>query len=124
MRHKKAGKQLGRDTKHRRALLRNLVTSLLEHGKIETTVTKAKVIRPIAERIITIGKRGGLHERRRALSYIKSESVVTKLFDIIAPRFLDRAGGYTRIVRTRQRLGDSAHMAVVELIDAGKKEAK
>jgi len=124
MRHKKAGKQLGRDTKHRRALLRNLVTSLLEHGKIETTVTKAKVIRPIAERIITIGKRGGLHERRRALSYIKSESVVTKLFDIIAPRFLDRAGGYTRIVRTRQRLGDSAHMAVVELIDAGKKETQ
>lgn len=124
MRHKKAGKQLGRDSKHRRALLRNLVTSLLEHGKIETTITKAKVIRPITEKIITIGKRGGLHERRQVLSYLKSETVVTKLFDNIAPRFLDRTGGYTRIVPTRRRLGDSAEMAVIELIDASKKETK
>ena len=125
MRHKKAGKQLGRDTKHRRSLFRNLVTSLLEHGKIETTISKAKAIKPIAEKMITIGKRGGLHERRRALSYIKSESVVTELFDTIAPRFLDRAGGYIKIVRTRRRLGDSAPMAIVELINAvGKKETK
>ena len=124
MRHKKAGKQLGRDSKHRRALLRNLVTSLLEHGKIETTITKAKVIKPIAEKMISIGKRGGLHERRRALAYIKSESVVTKLFDNIAPRFLDKAGGYIKIVRTRQRLGDSAEMAVIELIDGSKKGTK
>lgn len=124
MRHKKAGKQLGRDTKHRRALFRNLVTSLLEHGKIETTVAKAKVIRPIAEKMITIGKRGGLHERRQALSYIKSEAVVSRLFESIAPRFLDRAGGYTRVVPTRRRRGDSAPMAVVELIESGKKETK
>lgn len=124
MRHKKAGKQLGRDTKHRRSLFRNLVTSLLEHGKIETTLAKAKAIKPIAEKMITIGKRGGLHGRRRALSYIKSESVVSKLFDNIAPRFFDRAGGYAKIVRTRRRLGDSAEMAIVELIDSGKKETK
>ncbi len=124
MRHKKAGKQLGRDTKHRRALFRNLVTSLLEHGKIETTIAKAKAIKPIAEKMITIGKGGGLHERRRALSYIKGEGVVSKLFDNIAPKFLDRAGGYVKIVRTRRRLGDSAEMAIVELIEAGKKETK
>lgn len=127
MRHKNAGKQLGRDTKHRRALFRNLVTALLEHGRIETTLTKAKAIRPIAEKMITVGKRGGLHDRRLALAYIKSESVVSKLFDSLSPRFLDRAGGYTRIIRTRRRLGDSAEMAIVELIntgkDAGNKEA-
>lgn len=122
MRHKKAGKQFGRDTKHRRALFRNLVTSFLEHGKIETTVSKAKAIKSIAEKMITTGKRGNLHDRRRALAYIKSESVVTKLFDQIAPRFLDRPGGYIRIVRTRRRLGDSAPMAIVELMDTGKKE--
>lgn len=124
MRHKKAGKQLGRDTKHRRALFRNLVTSLLDHGKIETTIAKAKAIKPIAEKMITIGKRGGLHERRMAFSYIKGESVVTKLFDSIAPRFHDKSGGYIRIVKTRRRLGDSAEMAMVELIDLSKKEAK
>ena len=82
------------------------------------------MIKPIAEKIITIGKGGGLHEKRRALAYIKSETVVTKLFEKIAPRFLDRAGGYIKIVRTRRRLGDSAEMAVVELIDASKKETK
>jgi len=124
MRHKKAGKQLGRDTKHRRALFRNLVTSFLEHGKIKTTVSKAKAIKSIAEKMITTGKRGKLHDRRRALAYIKSESVVTKLFDQIAPRFLDRSGGYVRIVRTKRRLGDSAPMAIVELVDTGKKETK
>ncbi|HAS17089.1 MAG: 50S ribosomal protein L17 [Nitrospirae bacterium RIFCSPLOW2_12_42_9] len=124
MRHRKAGKQLGRDTKHRRSLFRNLVTSLFEHGKIETTITKAKAIRPIAERMITIGKRGGLHERRRALAYIKSESVVVRLFDSIAPQFHDKAGGYLKIVRTRQRLGDSAPMAIIELIGVKKEESK
>lgn len=124
MRHKKAGKQFGRDTKHRRALFRNLVTSFLEHGKIETTISKAKAIKSIAEKMITTGKSGKLHDRRRALAYIKSESVVTQLFDQIAPRLLDRPGGYIRIVRTRRRLGDSAPMAIVELIDAGKKETQ
>lgn len=126
MRHNKAGKQLGRDSKHRRSLFRNLVTALLEHGRIETTLVKAKTVRPIAEKMITIGKRGSLHDRRQALAYIKSESVVTKLFESLSPRFLDRSGGYTRIVRTRRRLGDSAEMAILELVnigkDAGKKE--
>lgn len=124
MRHKNAGKQLGRDSKHRKALFRNLVTSLLEHEKIETTVAKAKSIRPIAEKIVTIGKRGTLHDRRQVLAYVKSETVVSKLFDSIAPRFLDRAGGYLRIVPTRRRLGDSAPMAIIEFIDASNKETK
>jgi len=122
MRHRKFGKQLGRNTKHRKALLRNLVTSFFEHEKIETTLPKAKTIRPIAEKLITMAKRGGLHERRRALSYIKSETVVSKLFNSIAPRFLDRSGGYTRIIPTRRRLGDSAEMAIIELIGEGGKE--
>ncbi|MBI5755474.1 MAG: 50S ribosomal protein L17 [Nitrospirae bacterium] len=124
MRHKKAGRQLSRDSKHRKALFRNLVTSILEHGKIETTLPKAKTIRPIVEKMITIGKSGTLHDRRRALAYVKSESVVSMLFDTLAPRLLDRAGGYTRIVRTRRRLGDSAEMAIVELIDIGKISGK
>ncbi len=124
MRHKNAGRQFGRDTKHRRSLFRNLVTALLEHGRIETTLMKAKEIRPIAEKMITIGKRGNLHDRRLALAYIKSESVVTKLFESLSPHFLDRAGGYTRIVRTRRRLGDSAEMAIVELIGIGKEADK
>ncbi len=124
MRHNNAGKQLGRDSKHRRSLFRNLVTALLEHGKIETTVTKAKEIKPIAEKIITIGKRGTLHDRRQVLAYVKSETVVSKLFESIAPRLLDRAGGYFRVVRTRRRLGDSAEMAIIEFVDAGNKESK
>lgn len=124
MRHKNAGRQFGRDTKHRRSLFRNLVTALLEHGRIETTLMKAKEIRPIAEKMITIGKRGNLHDRRLALAYIKSESVVTRLFESLSPHFLDRAGGYTRIVRTRRRLGDSAEMAIVELIGIGKEADK
>lgn len=124
MRHKKAGKQLSRDTKHRRSLLRNLVTAALEHGRIETTLVKAKTIRPIVEKMITIGKRGSLHDRRQALSYIRSESVVTRLFDSLSPRFLDRTGGYTRIIRTRRRLGDSAEMAILELINTGKDTGK
>lgn len=124
MRHKNAGRQFGRDTKHRRSLFRNLVTALLEHGRIETTLMKAKEIGPIAEKMITIGKRGNLHDRRLALAYIKSESVVRRLFESLSPHFLDRAGGYTRIVRTRRRLGDSAEMAIVELIGIGKEADK
>lgn len=124
MRHKKAGKQLGRDSKHRLSLFRNLVTSLLEHGKIETTVTKAKMVKPIAEKIITKGKSGTLHDRRLVLAYVKSETVVTRLFESIAPRLLDRAGGYFRIIPTRRRLGDSAPMAIIEFVDAGTKETK
>ena len=124
MRHKNAGRQFGRDTKHRRSLFRNLVTALLEHGRIETTLMKAKEIGPIAEKMITIGKRGNLNDRRLALAYIKSESVVRRLFEHLSPHFLDRAGGYTRIVRTRRRLGDSAEMAIVELIGIGKEADK
>ncbi|MEK6537842.1 MAG: 50S ribosomal protein L17 [Nitrospirota bacterium] len=124
MRHKNAGRQFGRDTKHRRSLFRNLVTALLEHGRIETTLMKAKEIGPIAEKMITIGKRGNLNDRRLALAYIKSESVVRRLFEFLSPHFLDRAGGYTRIVRTRRRLGDSAEMAIIELIGIGKEADK
>jgi large subunit ribosomal protein L17 len=118
MRHGKSGRQLGRDTKHRRSLFRNLVTSFLKHERIETTVPKAKELRSIAERIITLGKQGSLHARRQALAYIKSEEVVTKLFDVISPRFLDRPGGYSRLIRTRRRYGDAAEMALLELLKA------
>jgi large subunit ribosomal protein L17 len=121
MRHGKAGRQLGRDSKHRRALYRNMVTSFLEHERMETTVSKAKEVKSIAEKMITLGKKGGLHARRLALSYIKKEAVVSKLFDVISPRFLDRAGGYTRLTRTRRRLGDSAPMAMLELMVTGEK---
>jgi large subunit ribosomal protein L17 len=123
MRHRMAGRQFGRNSSHRKALFRNLVTSLLEHGRIETTEAKAKEIRGIAERMITLGKRGDLHAKRRALSYIQSRDVVAKLFDEIGPRSAERNGGYTRVIKTRIRLGDSAPMAVIELVDRAPKEA-
>lgn len=116
MRHRKAGRYLGRNTKHRKALFRNLVTAFLEHERIETTLAKAKTIRPIAEKMITLGKQGNLHARRQALAYIRKKEVVAKLFDVIAPRYLDRTGGYCRIVRTRRRQGDAAEMAILELV--------
>ncbi len=121
MRHGCAGRQFGRDTGHRKALLRMLVTSLLKNEKIETTTAKAKEIRPLAEKMITLAKRGDLHARRQALSFIHDESVVHGLFTQIAPRFADRKGGYTRIVATRNRPGDAAPMAVIELIEREKK---
>src|SRR5512143_425053 len=117
MRHRNTGRQFGRNSSHRRALFRNLVTSLLEHGRIETTEAKAKEIRGIADRMITLGKRGDLHAKRLALSYIQSRDVVAKLFDELAPRSANRNGGYTRVIKTRIRLGDSAPMAVIELVD-------
>jgi large subunit ribosomal protein L17 len=120
MRHKKRGRQLGRDTHHRRALFRNLVTSLLEHERIETTEAKAKEIRGIADRMITLGKQGNLAARRRAASYLMTPGSVSKLFSEIAPRFLQRQGGYTRLIRTRVRIGDGAKMAVVELVIQGR----
>lgn len=98
-------------------MLRNLVTNLLRHGRIETTETRAKTVRPIAERMITLGKRGDLHARRQALAYILDEDVVTKLFTEIAPRFADRPGGYTRIIKTDVRRGDAAPQAVLELVE-------
>lgn len=119
MRHKKRGRQLGRDTDHRRALFRNLVTSLLEHERIETTAAKAKEIRGIADRMITLGKEGNLAARRRAAAYLMKPETVSKLFSEIAPRFIQRQGGYTRLIRTRIRTGDGAKMAVVELVVQG-----
>lgn len=122
MRHGCAGRQFGRDTGHRKALLRMLVTSLLRNEKIETTLAKAKEIRPLAEKMITLAKRGDLHARRQALSFISDEGVVSGLFSQIGPRFASRNGGYTRIVPTRTRPGDAAPMAVIELVDRQKKE--
>lgn len=117
MRHRIAGRQLGRNTNQRKALLRGLVTSLIKHGRIETTLAKAREIRGIAEKIITLGKRGDLHARKLALSYIYTEDTISNLFDKIAPRMKDRNGGYLRIVKTRRRYGDGAEMGVIELVD-------
>ena len=116
MRHRKKGRQLGRQTKHRNALFRNLVTSLLEQERIETTGAKAKEVRGFADRMITLGKEGTLPARRRALGFLRSKAVVSKLFDDVAGRFKDRAGGYTRIVKTRRRVGDAAEMVAIELV--------
>lgn len=117
MRHRKAGRRLGRVTSHRTAMLRNMVTSLLEHERIVTTVPKAKEARRVADQMITLGKRGDLHARRQALAYIRSKSVVAKLFDELSSQYVDRQGGYTRIVRTGQRQGDAAPMAILELVN-------
>ncbi|GKS60457.1 hypothetical protein YTPLAS18_39840 [Nitrospira sp.] len=116
MRHRKRGRQLGRQTKHRWALFRSLVTSLLEHERIETTEAKAKEIRGFADRMITLGKDGGLAARRRALAFLRQKGVVSKLFDEVASRFKDRSGGYTRITKTRRRAGDAAKMVAIELV--------
>ncbi|MEQ1628573.1 MAG: 50S ribosomal protein L17 [Nitrospira sp.] len=116
MRHRKKGRQLGRQTKHRWALFRSLVTSLLEHERIETTEAKAKEIRGFTDRMITLGKEGTLPARRRALAFIRSKDVVSKLFSDVAGRFKDRQGGYTRMVKTRRRIGDGAEMVAIELV--------
>ena len=117
MRHHRAGKKLGRDPSHRKALYANLAGALIEHGRIKTTVTKAKAVRPIAEQMITLGRRGDLHARRQAMAFLRSQEVVHKLFAEVAPRFKTRAGGYSRIVRIGPRLGDAAEMAYLELVD-------
>jgi len=122
MRHGYTGRQFGRNSGHRKALLRTLVAALLKNEKIETTVAKAKEIRSLAEKMITLAKRGDLHARRQALSFINDEAVVKSLFSSIAPRFSGRNGGYTRIVRSRARLGDAASMAVIELVERQQKE--
>jgi large subunit ribosomal protein L17 len=116
MRHKVAGYKLGRNTAHRRSLLRNLVTSLIVEERVETTVPKAKAMRPLVEKMITLGKKGDLAARRQATAYLMSGDAVTKLFDTIAPRFGDRNGGYLRIVRTAWRKGDGAEKAFIELL--------
>jgi len=116
MRHQVKRRYLRRDSAHRRALLRNLATSFLEKERIRTTLAKAKAARPVAEKLITLGKRGTLHARRQALAFMTRESTVKKLFDEVAPRFSQRPGGYTRIIRTAPRAGDGAAMAVLELV--------
>ncbi|MGD9948625.1 MAG: 50S ribosomal protein L17 [Desulfobulbus sp.] len=117
MRHRKAGRKLGRTSSHRDAMLRNMVTSLLDQERIVTTVPKAKEARRVAEQMITLGKRGDLHARRQALSYIRSKEIVAKLFDHLSGQYAERQGGYTRIVRTGNRAGDAAPMAILELVD-------
>ena len=116
MRHRKNGRQLGRQTKHRWALFRSLVTSLLEHERIETTEAKAKEIRGFTDRMITLGKEGTLSARRQALAFIRSKDVVSKLFSDVALRFKERPGGYTRMVKTRRRVGDAAKLVAIELV--------
>ena len=120
MRHRKAGFKLGRNTSHRRALLRNLSTSLILEERVETTVAKAKAVRPWVERMITLGKRGDVAARRLAASWLMTREAVEKLFDTVAPRFGDRPGGYLRIVRTGFQKGDGAEKAVVELLGGEK----
>jgi large subunit ribosomal protein L17 len=117
MRHRRAGKKLGRDSAHRKALYSNLAGSLIEHGRIKTTVAKAKAVKPFAEQMITLGKRGDLHARRLALAELRSQDVVHHLFAEVAPRFADRPGGYTRIVKLGPRMGDAAEMVYLELVD-------
>jgi len=117
MRHRVAGRKLGRNSSHRRALYRNLVTSFLRHERIETTEAKGKEIRAIADRMITLGKKGDLHSRRQANAYLMSRGVVSSLFSDIAPRFSERNGGYTRLIKTRIRYGDRAPMVILELTE-------
>ena len=126
MRHLKSGSKLGRNPAHRRATLRNLVTNLFEHGRITTTLTRAKAARPVAEKIITMGKRDTLHSRRQAAAYLTTPAVTQKLFREIAPKFADRAGGYTRIISGGTRVGDGAKVAILELVgyEFKKKEKK
>ncbi len=117
MRHAKAGKKLGRDSAHRKALYSNLTGALIQHGRIETTEAKAKAVKPLAEKMITLGKRGDLHARRQAMATLRSNDVVHRLFADVAPRFAERPGGYTRIVKLGPRQGDAAPMALLELVD-------
>lgn len=121
MRHRKKGRQLGRQTKHRWALFRSLVTSLLDQERIETTQAKAKEIRGFTERMITLGKEGTLPARRRALGFLRSKAVVAKLFSDVAARFKDRPGGYTRMIKTRRRIGDAAELVAIELVSKTEK---
>jgi large subunit ribosomal protein L17 len=116
MRHRNANRKLSRNTSHRRALLRNLVTDLLDHGRLMTTLPKAKEVRPLAEKMITLGKRDSLHSRRQLQAYLLREAVAKKVFDSIAPRFADRNGGYSRIIKLGNRKGDGADLAIIELL--------
>lgn len=117
MRHRNKGRQLSRTSSHREALLRNMAISLFRHGRIHTTTAKAKELRPFAERLITLAKRGDLHAKRTAARKIADREVLADLFDTIGPRFAERPGGYTRVLKTGHRLGDGAEMAFIELVD-------
>ncbi len=117
MRHGVAGRKLGITASHRFAMFRNMAVALLKHEQITTTLPKAKELRPVAEKLITLGKRGGLHARRQALSQLQDEKIVAKLFDVLATRYKARAGGYTRVLKAGMRYGDAADMAVIELVE-------
>jgi len=117
MRHRNSGKRLGRNTSHRKAMLRNMVTSLFEHEKITTTDARAKELRPITEKLITLAKRGDLHARRQATEVIRDRKTVAKLFERLAPRYADRPGGYTRIIKLGHRLGDNAALSMITLVE-------
>jgi len=126
MRHRKAGKKLGRDSSHRKAMLRNMVTSLFRYEQLETTDAKAKQLRPVAEKIITLAKRGDLHARRQALAYIRDKAITHRLFEDLRERYIDRQGGYVRIIKKGKRKGDGAPVSVIQLLPAeeGKKKSK
>ena len=126
MRHRRAGKKLGRDSSHRQAMLRNMVTSLFKYEQLETTDAKAKRLRPVAEKIITLAKRGDLHARRQALAYIKDKAVTHRLFGDLRDRYMDRQGGYVRIVKKGNRKGDGAPLSVIQLLpeEEGNKKVK
>jgi large subunit ribosomal protein L17 len=125
MRHRKSGRKLGRTSSHREAMLRNMVTSLLKYEKITTTDAKAKELRKVAEKMITLGKRGDLHARRQALSFVRDREIVGKLFDELSARYRDWTGGYTRIVKMGNRAGDNAPVSLIEFIqEAGQDQKK
>jgi len=125
MRHRLANKKLGRNSSQRKALLRSLVTSFLEKERINTTLAKAKALRPLAEKMITLAKKNSLHARRKVLRFVYKKNVVKKLFEDIGPRFTERPGGYTRIIKTGQRAGDGAQLAIIELVGSEyKKKSK
>src|SRR5271163_2507386 len=126
MRHLKSGSKLGKQPAHRRAVLRNLVTNLIEKERIHTTILRAKATRRLAEKMITLGKRDSLHARRQAAAFLMTPGATEKLFSDLAPRFADRPGGYTRIIRTGWRIGDGAELAILEFIgsELKKKEKK
>jgi large subunit ribosomal protein L17 len=117
MRHGNSGRKLGRTSSHRKAMFANMAVALLKHEQITTTLPKAKELRPIVEKLITLGKRGGLHARRQAWSVLRDDVVTTKLFDALAERYKERRGGYTRVLKSGHRYGDAAAMALIELVD-------
>ncbi len=119
MRHNKSGRRLGRKPDHRQHMMRNMVTSFFENEKITTTVTRAKELRKLVDKMITLGKRGDLHARRQALQVIRDPKVVAKVFEMIAPRYAERPGGFTRIIKLENRQGDNAPMSIIELVEEG-----